>query len=292
MTDNKKQLLIVTGMSGAGKTVVSHSLEDMGYFVVDNLPPTLLSSFWDLIVNSDDYSKVAVVIDLRVRSFYKDLINEISSLEDNSCVQTRIIFLDASDDILVARYKETRRVPPLVHGGRLLDGIIEERHILAGIKNRANDIIDTSSLTPQELKEKMFEEFSDQEKQPFSIEVLSFGFKYGLPIDADLVIDVRFLPNPFYISELRPFTGLDQRVFDYVMDKDITQVFYEKLLDLLRTAMPGYIKEGKSKLTIAIGCTGGQHRSVAIARQLAHDLSQDYPVDITHREISRYTRKR
>lgn len=138
----------------------------------------------------------------------------------------------------------------------------------------------------------MFEEFSDQEKQPFSIEVLSFGFKYGLPIDADLVIDVRFLPNPFYISELRPFTGLDQRVFDYVMDKDITQVFYEKLLDLLRTAMPGYIKEGKSKLTIAIGCTGGQHRSVAIARQLAHDLSHDYPVDITHREISRYTRKR
>ncbi|WEV71390.1 RNase adapter RapZ [Lactobacillus sp. ESL0785] len=292
MAKKKKQLLVVTGMSGAGKTVASHSLEDMGYFVVDNLPPTLLGSFWDLIVNSDDFTKVAVVIDLRVKSFYRDLLDEINSLEDNGTVQTTILFLDASDDALVARYKETRRLPPLASNGRLLDGIKEERQILTGIRNRANYIIDTSKLTTKQLKQKLLTEFSDRQKQPFSIEVMSFGFKYGLPIDADIVMDVRFLPNPFYISELRPFTGLDKRVANYVMDKRETQIFYNSLLDLLKIALPGYIKEGKEKLTIAIGCTGGQHRSVAIAQQLARDLAKNnYPVDITHREISRYTRK-
>ena len=292
MAKHKKQLLIVTGMSGAGKTVASHALEDMGYFVVDNLPPTLLPSFWDLIVNSDGFTKVAVVIDLRVRRFYKDLDNEINSLEDNGNVQTRIGFLDATNNTLVARYKETRRVPPLANNGRLLDGILEERRILTGIKSRANDIIDTSNLSPKELKQEMANRFSEQHKQPFSIEVLSFGFKYGMPIDADIVMDVRFLPNPFYIPELRPFTGLDKRVFNYVMEKKETRSFYQKFLDLLKDALPGYIKEGKSKLTIAIGCTGGQHRSVAIARQLAKDLAEDYTVDITHREISRYARNR
>ncbi len=294
MSTEKKQLLIVTGMSGAGKTVTAHDLEDMGYFVVDNLPPTLLGSFWDLMVNSDDFQKVAVVIDLRVKSFYKDLLDEVNSLEDNGQVQATIVFLDSSDDTLVARYKETRRLPPLATNGRLLDGIKEERRILAPIKNRSNYVIDTSKLTTKELKRKLLNAFSDNKRQLFSIEVMSFGFKYGMPIDADIVMDVRFLPNPFYIPELRPFTGLDKRVFDYVMDKKETQVFYQKLLDLLETAIPGYIKEGKEKLTIAIGCTGGQHRSVSIAQQLARDLAKKYPkypVDITHREISRYLRK-
>ncbi|TSO26032.1 RNase adapter RapZ [Lactobacillus sp. LL6] len=291
MAEEKKQLLIVTGMSGAGKTVASHALEDMGYFVVDNLPPTLLGSFWDLMINSNDYQKVAVVIDLRVKSFYTDLLDEVNSLEDNGKVQATIVFLDASDDTLVARYKETRRLPPLAANGRLLDGILEERRILNPIRNRANYIIDTSKLSTKELRQKLINEFSDSERQPFSIEVMSFGFKYGMPIDADIVMDVRFLPNPFYIPELRPFTGLDKRVFDYVMNKEETKVFYEKLLDLLKTAIPGYIKEGKEKLTIAIGCTGGQHRSVSIAQRLARDLAKDYPVDITHREISRYIRK-
>ena len=178
MAKHKKQLLIVTGMSGAGKTVASHALEDMGYFVVDNLPPSLLSSFWDLIVNSDDFTKVAVVIDLRVRRFYKDLDNEINSLEDNGTVQTRIVFLDAADDTLVARYKETRRVPPLAQNERLIDCILAERRILTGIKNRANDIIDTSNLSPKELKQELANKFSAKHRQPFSIEVLSFGFKY------------------------------------------------------------------------------------------------------------------
>lgn len=291
MAEEKKQLLIVTGMSGAGKTVASHALEDMGYFVVDNLPPTLLSSFWDLMINSNDYQKVAVVIDLRVKSFYTDLLDEVNSLEDNGKVQATIVFLEASDDTLVARYKETRRLPPLAKNGRLLDGIVEERRILKPIKNRSNYIIDTSKMSTKDLKQRLLSEFSDSKRQPFSIEVMSFGFKYGMPIDADIVMDVRFLPNPFYIPELRPFTGLDKRVFDYVMNKEETQVFYKKLLDLLKTAIPGYIKEGKEKLTIAIGCTGGQHRSVSIAQQLARDLAKDYPVDITHREVSRYIRK-
>ncbi|CCK82762.1 UPF0042 nucleotide-binding protein LDBND_0562 [Lactobacillus equicursoris DSM 19284 = JCM 14600 = CIP 110162] len=288
---NKKQLLILTGMSGAGKTVAAHSLEDIGYFVVDNLPPELLVNLWDLMNNSEDFEKVAVVIDLRVKSFYKDLISEINSLEDNGDTQATVVFLDASDDTLVARYKETRRLPPLGQNGRLLDGIKEERQYLARVKNRANYIIDTSKMKPKELKEKLQKKFGESSKPSFGIEVMSFGFKYGMPIDADIVMDVRFLPNPFYIPELRPFTGLDKRVFNYVMDKPETKVFYQKLLDLLLTAIPGYIAEGKEKLTIAIGCTGGQHRSVSIAQQLARDLSEKYPVDITHREISRYLRK-
>ena len=169
MADEKKQLLIVTGMSGAGKTVVAHDLEDMGYFVVDNLPPTLLGSFWDLINNSNDFHKVAVVIDLRVKSFYTDLLDEVNSLEDNGNVQATILFLDASDDVLVARYKETRRLPPLANDGkgRLLDGIQEERHILTPIKNRSNYIINTSNLSTKKLKQKLINTFSDRKRQPF-----------------------------------------------------------------------------------------------------------------------------
>lgn len=291
MADQKKQLLIVTGMSGAGKTVAIKSLEDMGYLVVDNLPPELLGSFWELINNSDDFTKAAVVIDLRVKSFYKDLVDEINSLEDSQNVQSTIVFLDASDDALVSRYKETRRLPPLANKGRLLDGIQQERAILGRVKNVANIVIDTSNLSTKELKKKLVDKFSENHTTQFSIEVMSFGFKYGIPIDADIVMDVRFLPNPFYIPQLKPFTGLDRKVFDYVMNKKETQVFYSKFLDMLEVAIPGYIKEGKEKLTIAIGCTGGQHRSVSIARQLAVDLSKKYPVDISHREISRYIRK-
>lgn len=288
MAEQKKQLLIVTGMSGAGKTVAIKALEDMGYFVVDNLPPELLGSFWELINNSSDFSKAAVVVDLRVKSFYKDLVDEIKSLEDSQNVQSTLLFLDASDDVLVSRYKETRRLPPLAHTGRLLDGIQEERAILSRTKNISNIIIDTSRLSTKELKAKLVDKFGDNQTRTFSIEVMSFGFKYGIPIDADIVMDVRFLPNPFYIPQLKPFTGLDRRVFDYVMSKKETKEFYAKFLDMLETAIPGYIAEGKEKLTIAIGCTGGQHRSVSIARQLAVDLAKKYPVDISHREISRY----
>ncbi|MDO4912054.1 MAG: RNase adapter RapZ [Lactobacillus sp.] len=288
MEKQKKQLLIITGMSGAGKTVASHVLEDIGYFVVDNLPPKLLTSFWDLMITSDEFDRVAIVIDLRVKDFYKDLLDEVNSLEDNSHIYANLLFLDCNNETLVARYKESRRLPPLATNGRLLDGIEEERAIVSPLKNRANYLVDTSDLSTKELKAKLIKLFSDHEKKPFTIEVMSFGFKYGIPIDADIVMDVRFLPNPFYLPELRPFTGLDRRVFDYVMEKPETEEFYQKLLALMKTAIPGYVKEGKEKLTIAIGCTGGQHRSVSIAQQLARDLSKDYSVGVTHREIGRY----
>ncbi len=288
MADEQKKLLIVTGMSGAGKTIAIQSLEDMGYFVVDNLPPALLSQFWELVINTDDIKRIAVVIDLRVKSFYKDLKVEINSLEDSQKVQATIVFLDATDDELVTRYKETRRAHPLAANGRLLDGIQEERTLVEPIKNMAQVVIDTTNFSAKDLKKDLTDKFLEDEVTTFSIEVMSFGFKYGIPIDADIVMDVRFLPNPYYIPELRPFTGLDRRVYDYVMNNKVTEEFYQKLLSLLLTTIPGYQHEGKANLTIAIGCTGGQHRSVSIARRLATDLDKEYPVNITHREIWRY----
>lgn len=288
MADEQKKLLIVTGMSGAGKTIAIQSLEDMGYFVVDNLPPALLPQFWELVINTDDIKRIAVVIDLRVKSFYKDLKVEINSLEDSQKVQATIVFLDATDDELVTRYKETRRAHPLAANGRLLDGIQEERTLVEPIKNMAQVVIDTTNFSAKDLKKDLTDKFLEDEVTTFSIEVMSFGFKYGIPIDADIVMDVRFLPNPYYIPELRPFTGLDRRVYDYVMNNKVTEEFYQKLLSLLLTTIPGYQHEGKSNLTIAIGCTGGQHRSVSIARRLATDLDKEYPVNITHREIWRY----
>lgn len=288
MADEQKKLLIVTGMSGAGKTIAIQSLEDMGYFVVDNLPPALLPQFWELVINTDDIKRIAVVIDLRVKSFYKDLKVEINSLEDSQKVQATIVFLDATDDELVTRYKETRRAHPLAANGRLLDGIQEERTLVEPIKNMAQVVIDTTNFSAKDLKKDLTDKFLEDEVTTFSIEVMSFGFKYGIPIDADIVMDVRFLPNPYYIPELRPFTGLDRRVYDYVMNNKVTEEFYQKLLSLLLTTIPGYQHEGKANLTIAIGCTGGQHRSVSIARRLATDLDKEYPVNITHREIWRY----
>ena len=282
------QLVIVTGMSGAGKTVAVQSFEDLGYFCVDNMPPKLLPKFYELVKESGKITKIALVVDLRSRAFYDEIVEMVRELDENEFNSSRILFLDASDDVLVSRYKETRRLPPLAHTGRLLDGIQEERAILSRTKNISNIIIDTSRLTTKELKAKLVDKFGDNQTRTFSIEVMSFGFKYGIPIDADIVMDVRFLPNPFYIPQLKPFTGLDRRVFDYVMSKKETKKFYAKFLDMLETAIPGYIAEGKEKLTIAIGCTGGQHRSVSIARQLAVDLAKKYPVDISHREISRY----
>ncbi len=207
MTETTKKLLIVTGMSGAGKTVAIQSLEDMGYFVVDNLPPALLPHFWELIITTKDISRVAVVIDLRVKGFYEDLQDEINSLEDTKKVHTNIVFLDAANDELVTRYKETRRAHPLAQNGRLLDAINQERALVEPIKKMAQLVIDTTNMSAAELKADLKAKFTDEQTTVFSIEVMSFGFKYGLPIDADIVMDVRFLPNPYYLPELRPFTG-------------------------------------------------------------------------------------
>ncbi|HFN2741177.1 TPA: RNase adapter RapZ [Enterococcus faecium] len=283
MTDNL-QLVIITGMSGAGKTVAIQSFEDMGYFCIDNMPPRLIPKFWELIKESGKVTKMALGVDLRSRSFFEEIQNMLIEIENTNFIDTSILFLDASDEELVARYKETRRAHPMAMDGLITEGIRKERAILDDLKAQASVIIDTTTLTPRQLREKINESFKSKGDQGFRIEFVSFGFKYGLPIDSDIVMDVRFLPNPHYIPELRPLTGKDQPVYDYVMSFDGTQSFYHKFLDLLETVLPGYIKEGKSSLTVAIGCTGGQHRSVALTERLANALGKNYKVNVTHRD--------
>lgn len=279
------ELVVITGMSGAGKTVAMQSFEDMGYYCVDNMPPSLLPKFWELIKESGKITKIALVIDIRSREFFDEMITSINSLSNTSFITTQILFLEASDDVLVSRYKETRRSHPLAIDGRIFDGILEERRLLQDVRFRAQKIIDTTHLSPRKLREEIMQTFSVNTKDIFTIHVLSFGFKYGLPIDADIVMDVRFLPNPHYIDELRPLTGLDQPVFDYVMSQPETKIFYHKFYDVLDYVIPGYKKEGKSNVTIAIGCTGGQHRSVAIADRIARELmSESYHVNSSHRD--------
>ncbi|HBM6104516.1 TPA: RNase adapter RapZ [Enterococcus faecium] len=283
MTDNL-QLVIITGMSGAGKTVAIQSFEDMGYFCIDNMPPRLIPKFWELIKESGKVTKMALGVDLRSRSFFEEIQNMLIEIENTNFIDTSILFLDASDEELVARYKETRRAHPMAMDGLITEGIRKERAILDDLKAQASVIIDTTTLTPRQLREKINESFKSKGDQGFRIEFVSFGFKYGLPIDSDIVMDVRFLPNPHYIPELRPLTGKDQPVYDYVMSFDEKQSFYHKFLDLLETVLPGYIKEGKSSLTVAIGCTGGQHRSVALTERLANALGKNYKVNVTHRD--------
>ncbi|WP_412679329.1 RNase adapter RapZ [Caldifermentibacillus hisashii] len=274
-------------MSGAGKTVAIQSFEDLGFFCVDNLPPSLLPKFLELMRESKNkMNKVALVMDLRGREFFEQLIHVLDDLQHYSWLTPHILFLDADDATLVRRYKETRRFHPLAKSGLPLDGIRNERQLLEELKARAQTIINTSELKPKELREKITEKFTNSRQNLFTVNVISFGFKHGIPIDADLVFDVRFLPNPFYIEQLRPKTGLDQDVYEYVMKWTDTSKFLEKILDLLSFMLPLYKREGKSQLVIAIGCTGGQHRSVAIAKYLGEKLAKDYQVQVSHREIA------
>lgn len=281
------ELVIITGMSGAGKTVAIQSFEDMGYFCIDNMPPSLVPKFWELIKESGKVTKIALVVDLRSRSFFEEIQSMLVDIENTSFIDTRMLFLDTSDSELVSRYKETRRAHPLAMDGLITEGIRKERAILEELKTKANIVIDTTTLTPRQLREKINSEFHSSKEHGFRIEMISFGFKYGLPIDADIVMDVRFLPNPHYISELRPLTGQDQPVYDYVMSFPETEGFYQQFEGLLKTIMPGYIKEGKSSLTVAIGCTGGQHRSVALTERLGRSLAEEYKVNVTHRDKSK-----
>lgn len=279
------QLVIITGMSGAGKTVAMQSFEDMGYFCVDNMPPSLLPKFWELVKESGKLTKIALVIDLRSRAFFEEIMSAIGTMDNTSFITTKILFLEASDEELVSRYKETRRTHPLAMDGRIMDGIRTERALLADIKGRAQMVIDTSDVTPRQLREKIMSSFKTDDTQLFRVEVVSFGFKYGLPIDADVVMDVRFLPNPHYIDNLRPLTGMDKPVYDYVMQQPETELFYRKFIDLLEYVLPGYKKEGKNNVTIAFGCTGGQHRSVALSERIGRQLiADDYKVNISHRD--------
>ena len=288
MTVDQLELVVITGMSGAGKTVAMQSFEDMGYFCVDNMPPSLLPKFWELVKESGKITKIALVIDLRSRAFFDEIMSAIGGLDNTSFITTKILFLEASDDALVSRYKETRRTHPLAGEGRIYDGIIAERRLLQDIKTRSQKVIDTTNLSPRQLREEIMQAFSNGQEGVFTIQVMSFGFNYGLPIDADVVMDVRFLPNPHYIPELRPLTGLDEPVYDYVMSQPEAKTFYHKLMDLLDFSIPGYKKEGKSSVTIAIGCTGGQHRSVAFAERIGRELLSDsYNVKISHRDKDR-----
>lgn len=288
MPDTHINLVIVTGMSGAGKTVAIQSFEDLGYFTIDNMPPALVPKFLELIEQTNEDRRVALVVDMRSRLFFKEITSVLDSIETNEHIDCRILFLDATDGELVSRYKETRRSHPLASDGRVLDGIRLERELLSPLKSMSQNVVNTTELTPRQLRKVISDQFAgDSNQASFRIEVMSFGFKYGLPLDADLVFDVRFLPNPYYQVSLREKTGLDQEVYDYVMAQPESEEFYKHLLNLIVPILPAYQKEGKSVLTVAIGCTGGQHRSVAFAHRLAESLAEDWSVNESHRDKNR-----
>ena len=282
------RFIIVTGLSGAGKTEATRSLEDMGYFCVDNLPPKLIPKFAEACVQSQGkIDKVALVIDIRGGIFFEDLFESLNYLKAQE-FKYEILFLDASDEVLVKRFKESRRSHPLAPGSRIITGINEERKKLREVKDRADIIIDTSKYAIKDLREEMSKNYGNaqQPEKDLSITVLSFGFKYGIPVDADLVFDVRFIPNPFYIPKLKPFSGNDEPVRDYVLAQEETKGFITKTDDLLEFLIPYYKKEGKRQLIVSVGCTGGRHRSVAIANSLYETLAKkNYSVSVEHRDI-------
>lgn len=282
-----KNLIILTGMSGSGKSVALEALEDMDIFCIDNLPPILIPKIADLMETTDGrMDNVGLGIDLRGKELFDTLVSEMEKIIADKKIELKIIFLDTTDEKLVARYKETRRSHPLDHDMNVLEAIKRERELLDELKYRADILIDTTELQPKQLRAKMFEEITGDGESGFHVNVLSFGYKHGIPIDSDLLFDVRFLPNPHYISDLQPFTGLDQPVYDYVMSSKDTNIFYTKLLDMMRYLLPQYLKEGKSQLVIGIGCTGGQHRSVALAERLSRDLTDyfDFKIKAKHRD--------
>lgn len=280
------ELVIITGMSGAGKTVAVQSFEDLGYYCVDNLPPELLVTFLALMKDSEKkITRIAVVMDLRGREFFDSLIETLDVLLEEEDLLARILYLDSDDATLVRRYKESRRSHPLAPQGLPLEGIQLERELLSELKGRAKTVVNTSSLKPRELRERIAKEFDNQNSPTFSLNIMSFGFKHGMPIDADLVFDVRFLKNPYYVEDLRHKTGLQTEVSSYVLATDETQQLIAKLTDLFTFMIPQYRNEGKSQLVIAFGCTGGQHRSVTLAEYFGKLLAKNDQVVITHRDI-------
>jgi UPF0042 nucleotide-binding protein len=268
----RNELLILTGMSGAGRSTVAHSLEDLGWYVVDNLPPSLLPA---LAKQSSDgeLPALAVVVDVRGGKFFDDLNAALANLK-NDGIAFRLLFLDASDQSLVARFESTRRPHPLQGGDRISDGIDRERAKLHELRESADVVIDTSNLNVHQLAKRTSEIFAEGMIEGVRLNILSFGYKYGIPVDADLVLDCRFIPNPHWVPELRPLTGLDQAVSDRVFSNEGVTEFVGDYVKLIKDMLPGYIREGKKYLTIAIGCTGGKHRSVAISTEIAKQLGQ------------------
>ncbi len=281
------QFVIVTGMSGAGKSTAVHILEDIGYYCIDNMPPTLITKFVALCQSSNlALDKIAFVVDARSGNKITLLADEIKEFKSNGNY-CEVLFLEASDETIIKRYKETRRKHPYAKGGLLIESINEERQLLAEIRNHADYVIDTSGLLTKQLKEQILALFEEQKKyKSMTLNILSFGFKRGIPLDTDLLFDVRFLPNPFYEPDLKEKTGLDTTVRDYVLKSEVTKNFINKLHDMLDFLLPQYAEEGKTQLVISIGCTGGQHRSVAIAEELsAYFADKDYYVYTGHRDI-------
>ena len=278
---------IVTGMSGSGKSKAVQTFEDLGYFCIDNMPPALIPMLADMLsAFKDDYGKVALVIDVRVGDMIKELLSQISALETSH--RTRLIFLDSSDSVLVKRYKETRRAHPLNNPDGLVASIKEERKMLAKLKDEANFVIDTTDMTPSGLRERIMDIYDLKKPQSvFEIKVVSFGFKHGIPLDADMVYDVRCFPNPYYIPELKNKTGNDKDVYDYVLSTDEAKQFFAKIKDMAEFLIPVFAKEGRYSLIIAIGCTGGHHRSVTFTNALCEALKADgYKVSAVHRDIN------
>lgn len=287
------RIVIVTGISGAGKSTALKMLEDAGYFCVDNLPVPLLPKFMEmLILPGSEYTKVGLGIDIRSSQKFGQLRETLETLRKKD-VKFEILFLDASDEALIKRYKETRRSHPLAGDGRVDKGIDEERRRTIFLKQQADYIIDTSQMLTRELRSEILKIFVENKNyKNLYVTILSFGFKYGIPGDADLVFDVRFLPNPYYIQDLRPMSGNDAPVRDYVMSSETAREFLDKLVDMVQFLIPNYVAEGKNQLVIGIGCTGGKHRSVTLANALYYALEQEegYGLKIEHRDIEKDAR--
>jgi UPF0042 nucleotide-binding protein len=279
---------LITGLSGAGRSEVARSLEDLGYFVVDNLPPALLPKMAELTMRPGSPTRVAIVVDARGGVYFSELseaLEELRALERDA----KIVFLEASDEDLVQRYEATRRRHPLAPADRVVEGIRKERQILAQLRGDADLVIDTSGLTPHELRDRVRDAFAGGPPEAgLQVSIVSFGFKYGSPRDADLVFDVRFLPNPHWVPDLRPFPGTEPAVREYVQGSELYAPFIERVEALLDVTLPGYVAEGKSYLTIAIGCTGGHHRSVVVAEELGAWIgARGLPTSVVHRDVGR-----
>lgn len=282
------RFVIVTGMSGGGKRTAQKMLEDAGFYCVDNLPVSLIEKFVELIaMPNSEITKVALGLDVRADQSFEDATRILEQLKEKG-YQFEILFMDANESALIKRYKESRRVHPLSEDGRIEEGVRRERRILQNIRKNADYVIDTSNLLTRELKEELDRIFiKNEEYNSLMVTVMSFGFKNGIPSDADLVFDVRFLPNPYYIDELKPMTGNDKPVRDYVMKAEEAEIFLQKLIDMITFLIPNYVKEGKYRLVIAIGCTGGQHRSVTLANELYERMQNQgsYGMKLYHRDV-------
>lgn len=285
----EQELLILSGMSGAGRSTVAHALEDLGWYVVDNLPPALLPSLAEQTGSS--HPALAVVVDVRGGKFFDELIDALSQLK-KSAIPYRLLFLDATDQALVQRFESTRRPHPLQARDRIVDGIARERAKLEEIRALADVVIDTSNLNVHQLEKRTSEIFAAGLLPTLRINVLSFGYKYGIPVDSDLVLDCRFIPNPHWVPELRPLTGLDAPVSKKVLESEGVADFVHSYVDVVRKMIPGYLREGKKYVTIAIGCTGGKHRSVAVAEEISRQLTTssaelEISAHATHRDVGR-----